>query len=163
MSKATTKFVYTTYISTTPEEIWAAITKPEIARQYWAHENVSDWKPGSNWEHVRSDASRRVVLAGSVIESVQPKKLVITWADAPDFADKAKHTRVTFELEPIGDMVRLTVTHDELKEDSEMLRKITNGWPRVLSSMKSFLETGKPLDTWGAAEGLVGASTGKGA
>jgi uncharacterized protein YndB with AHSA1/START domain len=147
MSEATTKFVYTTYISTTPEKIWQAITKPEIARRYWVHANVSDWKPGSKWEHVRGDDGS-VMLAGNVVESQPHKKLVITWADAAEYPDKAKHTRVTFELEPIGEMVRLTVTHDELRADSDMAGKIANGWPRVLSSLKSFLETGKPLDTW---------------
>jgi uncharacterized protein YndB with AHSA1/START domain len=73
---------------------------------------------------------------------------VITWAEPADAADKTKHTRVTFDIEPVADMVRLTLTHDELKPGSDMERKIANGWPRVLSSLKSFLETGRPLKTW---------------
>ncbi len=77
-----------------------------------------------------------------------PRRLVITWAYPADAADLAKHTRVSFELETIEDMVRLTVTHDELVEGSDMERGIMKGWPRVLSSMKSFLETGRPLNTW---------------
>jgi uncharacterized protein YndB with AHSA1/START domain len=73
---------------------------------------------------------------------------VITWAFPVDAADPAKHSRVTFEIEPIDDMVRLTVTHDELETGSQMLQSITNGWPRVLSSLKTLLETGRPLRTW---------------
>jgi len=153
-SEAATKFVYTTYISTTPEKIWQAITRPEIARQYWVHQNVSDWKVGSKWEHVRGDDGS-VMLAGKVIESVSPRKLVITWGEAADYPKEAKHTRVTFELEPIGEMVRLTVTHDELKAGSDMASSIANGWPRVLSSLKSLLETGKPLDTWAQPKGRI--------
>ncbi len=142
------KFVYVTYIATTPEKLWQALLDGEMTRQYWGHENVSDWKPGSTWEHRRFDQARTVDLVGQVVESAPPRRLVLTWADPADAADRAKHTRVTFEIEPVADMVRLTVTHDELKPGSEMQRKISNGWPRVLSSLKSFLETGRPLNTW---------------
>ena len=83
---------------------------------------------------------------GEVVEIVPPRHLVLTWADPVDAEAKAKHSRVTFEIQAIADMVRLTVTHDELH--AEMMGKIANGWPRVLSSLKSFLETGKPLKTW---------------
>jgi uncharacterized protein YndB with AHSA1/START domain len=85
---------------------------------------------------------------GRVIEFEAPRRLVLTWAAPADADNRAAHTRVTFELEQIESMVRLTVTHDELERGSEMLRGITEGWPRVLSSLKSFLETGKPLPTW---------------
>lgn len=78
---------------------------------------------------------------------MQPAKaLVLTWASASKYDDKSEHSRVTFELEPFEDMVRLTVTHDELNDGGDMARMINNGWPRVLSSMKSFLETGKAID-----------------
>ena len=146
MSNAKTKFVYVTYIASTPEKIFEAIIKPEIARQYWAHENVSDWKPGSKWEHIRDDAARGVKIAGNVVENDPPKRLVITWAGPSDYSDADKHSRVTFDLEPYDAMVRLTVTHDELEEGSGMARGISAGWPCVLSSLKSFLETGRPLD-----------------
>ena len=142
------RFVYVIYISATAEKVWEALLNGELTRQYWGRENVSDWKPGSTWQHRRLDEGRTVALVGDVVESVPPRRLVLTWADPADAADKAKHTRVTFEIEPIEDMVRLTVTHDELEADSEMRRRITNGWPRVLSSLKSFLETGRPLNTW---------------
>lgn len=140
------KFVYVTYIATTPQKVWDALLKGELTRQYWKHENVSDWKPGSKWAHVTGDGERTVKIVGKVLESVPNKRLVMTWGDVPDAADTAKHSRVAIDIETIGEMVRLTVTHDELTP--EMQRKITNGWPRVLSSLKSFLETGHPLNTW---------------
>ncbi len=146
MAKST--FVYEIYIATKPETVWKALLDGEFTRQYWGHENVSDWKPGSAWEHRRDDAARTVVLLGEVLEAQPPRRLVITWADPKDRARKDRHTRVTFEIEPVADMVRLTVTHDELETGSDMHRKISQGWPRVLSSLKSLLETGRPLQTW---------------
>jgi uncharacterized protein YndB with AHSA1/START domain len=149
VSKAT--FVYVVYIATSPEKAWQALTEGEVTRQYWGYENVSDWKVGSKWEHRRADGSPKPLLVGQVIEIKPPRRLVLTWAAPEDAADRAKHTRVTFELEPIEKMVRLTVTHDELVAGSDMHRSISEGWPRVLSSLKSFLETGRPLDTWAKA------------
>jgi uncharacterized protein YndB with AHSA1/START domain len=140
------KFVYTLYIAATAEKVWNALLDGEMTRQYWGHENVSDWKPGSPWQHVADDGKRTVRLVGEVVEIDPPRRLVLTWVDPVDAAEKTKHTRVSFDIEPVADTVRLTVTHDELSDD--MFRKIANGWPRVLSSMKSFLETGKPLKTW---------------
>jgi uncharacterized protein YndB with AHSA1/START domain len=87
-------------------------------------------------------------IAGQVIETDRPNRLVLTWAFPTDLTDKTKASIVTFDLETVGTMTRLTVTHDELEDGSDMLRRISQGWPRVLSSLKSFLETGKPLDTW---------------
>jgi uncharacterized protein YndB with AHSA1/START domain len=142
----TEKFVYVTYIASTPQKVWDALTKGELTRQYWGHENVSDWKPGSKWQHVPNDNKRTVKIAGNVLESVPCKRLVLTWAGIADAANAAKHSRVAVDIETVGDMVRLTVTHDELEPD--MHRGITNGWPRVLSSLKSFLETGHPLDVF---------------
>ena len=142
------KFVYVTYIKSTPEQVWKALIDGEFTREYWAHDNVSDWKPGSAWQHVRADETRKVDLVGEVVESAPPKRLVLTWAFPGDAGNKAKHSRVTFELEAIDAMVRLTVTHDELEPASEMLRGITEGWPRVLASLKTLLETGHPLPTW---------------
>jgi uncharacterized protein YndB with AHSA1/START domain len=142
------KFVYVIYIAAPQEKVWKALLDGEMTRQYWGRENVSDWKPGSKWEHRRFDAARRVDLVGLVVECDPPRRLVLTWAYPADGADKSKHTRVAMDIEKVGDMVRLTVTHDEFNPGSDMLPKISNGWPRVLSSLKSFLETGKPLNTW---------------
>ena len=142
------KFVYTTYIAATAEDVWETLVEGGLTRQYWKHENVSDWKPGSKWEHVADDDERTVKLVGKVIEFVPNKRLVLTWADVADATDMSKHSRVAMDIDTVGDMVRLTVTHERLEPGSEMTRQIANGWPRVLSSLKSFLETGRPLDTW---------------
>jgi uncharacterized protein YndB with AHSA1/START domain len=139
------KFVYVTYISTTPEKLWNALLDAKMTAQYWQHHNISDWKPGSKWEHRSSDKERALRLVGKVIESTPPRRLVITWASPADEARPEKHSRVTFEIEPVRDAVRLTVTHDSLEPASDMLKGITEGWPKVLSSLKSLLETGKAL------------------
>ena len=141
-------FVYVTYIDAPPETVWKALLEPEFTRQYWGYENVSDWKKGSTWEHRKADESRTLALLGDVLEADPPRRLVITWADPKDRGKAERHSRVTFEIEPLAGMVRLTVTHGELEPGSEMQRKISQGWPRVLSSLKSLLETGRPLKTW---------------
>jgi len=148
MSKEKTSFVYVTYIRSTPEKVFEAITKPEIARCYWGHENVSDWKPGSSWQHVRANAERTVQLAGKVIEIAAPTRLVMTWANASRADDPDATSRVTFDVAPIDDMVRLTVTHDELEAGSGTATGISRGWPIVLSSLKSLLETGQGIDVF---------------
>ena len=107
---------------------------------------MSDWKPGSKWELVADDGKRTVKHVGKVLECVPDKRLVLTWGDVADVADASRHSRLAIDIETVGEMVRLTVIHDELTP--EMRRKITNGWPRVLSSLKSFLETGHPLDVF---------------
>ena len=146
---STEKFVYVIYIATTPEKVWAALLEGELTRQYWRHDNVSDWKVGSTWEHRRSDGEQgKVDIAGKVVESVPPKRLVVTWARPSEVAETAKHSRVTYEIEPVASAVRLTVTHDQLEADPDMARAISGGWPKVLSSLKSLLETGRPLNTW---------------
>jgi len=142
------QFVYVTYIAAKPEQIWKALLDAQFTRQYWGHDNVSDWKPGSAWEHRANDDARTLRLVGKVVESAPPRRLVLTWAAPEDVTDAGKHSRVTFALEPLEDTTRLTVTHDELGADSEMAHKISEGWPRVLSSLKSLLETGRPLRTW---------------
>lgn len=148
MSKEKTSFVYVTYIRSTPEKVFEAITKPEIARRYWGHENVSDWKPGSTWEHVRANEQRTVELVGKVVEIAPPTRLVITWANASQAADPASYSRVSFDITAYEEMVRLTVTHDELEAGSGMAKGIQQGWPIVLSSLKSLLETGNGMDVF---------------
>jgi len=146
MNKA--KHIYVVYIATTAEKLWKAITQGDLARQYWGHENVSDWKVGSRWSHVTADQERKERIVGKVIEVTPPTRLVMSWADPKDAADMTQHSKVSFDIEPLDEMVKLTVTHDELVADSNMERGISKGWPLVLSSMKSFLETGKGLDIW---------------
>ena len=148
MNTEKTSFVYVTYIRSTPQKVFEAITKPEIARRYWGHENVSDWKPGSTWEHVRANEQRRVQLVGKVVEVAPPTRLVITWANASQAVDPASTSRVSFDIAAYEDMVRLTVTHDELEAGSGMAKGIQQGWPIVLSSLKSLLETGQGIDVF---------------
>jgi uncharacterized protein YndB with AHSA1/START domain len=146
MAKEMTSFVYVTYILSTPEKVFEAITKPDIAKRYWGHENVSDWRQGSKWEHVKANDDRTVELVGKVIEISPPSRLVISWANQSQSEDPEAYSRVTFGIEEFNDMVKLTVTHDDLVVGSGMANGVTKGWPIVLSSMKSFLETGKGLD-----------------
>ncbi len=148
MSNETTSFVYAVYIRTTPEEVFEAVTNPEIARRYWGHDNVSDWKPGSRWQHIRAGDERRVEIVGEVIEVSPPRRLVTTWANASQADDPAAYSRVTYEIDEYEDMARLTVTHDELAAGSGMAIGISKGWPHVLSSLKSYLETGRGLDVF---------------
>jgi len=135
-------------IASTPEKVFEAITKPEIARRYWGHENISDWKPGASWEHVRANDERTVQLVGKVVEISAPVRLVITWANASQASDPASYSKVTFDIAEYEGMVRLTVTHDDLEAGSGMAANISRGWPIVLSSMKSFLENGRSLDVF---------------
>jgi len=147
MTDKSAEFVYVTFIRTTPEKVFEAITRPDLARRYWGHENVAEnWQPGSKWQHVRIDAARTVDLVGEVLESDPPRRLVISWASESQQDDPEQYSRVTFDIEPRDDMVKLTVTHDQLQPASGMLNGISKGWPLVLSSLKSFLETGQGLD-----------------
>lgn len=148
MSKDKTSFVYVTYIVSTPEKVFEALTRADIARRYWGHENVSDWTPGSTWEHVRDNEERTVEIVGKVDEVSPPHRLVMTWANASQAANPDAYSRVTFAIEEYEAMVRLTVTHDELEAGSGMAKGISKGWPMVLSSLKSFLETGRALDVF---------------
>ncbi|HEX7862665.1 MAG TPA: SRPBCC family protein [Verrucomicrobiae bacterium] len=138
------KLVYTMFIRSTPKKTWEAISKPKFAKQYWAGmSNVSDWKQGSKWEH--HSPENEVWITGEVVECDPPRRLVLTWVAPDDLKDKS---RVTFEIEKVGRSVCLTVTHDQFKAGSKMAEKVSWGWPRVLSSMKSFLETGEGLEVF---------------
>jgi len=140
------KFVYVTYITATPEKVWTALTDGEVTKEYWGrHANASDWKVGSAWQHQDYDDPSKVDIVGNVVESSPPRRLVVTWASPAEAADPAKVSRVTYDITPYKTMVRLTVTHEDLEPDSAMLRGISFGWPIVLSSLKTYLETGKAL------------------
>ncbi|CAN7673982.1 SRPBCC family protein [Bradyrhizobium sp. LjRoot220] len=134
------EFVYVIYIQSTPEKIWQALIDPEMTKEYWGrHRNVSDWKPGSEWRHQNYDDASDVAVAGTVVESEPPRRLVLTWAE-PGGSDIS---RVAFDIDEFMGSARLTVTHTELSP--EMLRNISSGWQAVLSSLKSLLETGASL------------------
>src|ERR1700754_2858014 len=97
------EFAYTTYIRTTPEKIWQAITTPEFTRQFWANENISDWKQGSEWKHIDRE-SKQVRVIGKVLESNPPVRLVTSWASPADLSDESQ---VAYDISVVGDLVRL--------------------------------------------------------
>lgn len=139
------EFVYVTYIATTPQKVWRAIVDPAITARYWGNVNLSDWRVGSRWEHRDPKGRKALRLVGKVVECVPPKRLVLSWAFPEDAAKPKKHTRVAFDIAKHRGVVRLTVTHTRLEPRSAMLEGITFGWPIVLSSLKTMLESGKPL------------------
>src|SRR5258706_9625107 len=135
------QYVYVTYILTTPEKVWEALTDAKISASYWERENVSDWKVGSDWMHRLPGKAPDVV--GRVLESDPPRRLVTTWAPPSEADNPAKTSRATFDIEELGGKVRLTVTHTDL--DAQGLSDISGGWPAVLSNLKTLLETGRTL------------------
>ncbi len=140
-------YVYVTYIRATAEEVWRALTDADLTASYWGHANVSDWQPGSVWEHRRTDGSEVADAGGRVLDVEPPRRLVMTFGE-PD-EPPATASRVTFLVEPHEDIVRLTVTHERLA-DATALREISLGWPAVLANLKSLLETGQvlPVAPW---------------
>lgn len=135
-------YVYVTYIRASVDQVWQALTDADLTAAYWAHRNVSDWETGSGWEHQRLDGSGNDI-EGRVLEADRPRRLAITFED-PTGEKLEQPSVVTFELEPGGELVRLTVTHEHLPSMG-MYGGISRGWPAVLANLKSLLETGKPL------------------
>jgi len=139
------QFVYVTYIRTTPEKLFEALTKPEFTRQYWyGVSSESEWRVGAEWKLRFSDG--RIADAGEVLEYDPPKRLVLKWRN--EFRPELKaegFSRCVMELEPAGDMVKLTVSHSMERDGSKLVEAVSGGWPKVLSSLKSLLETGKAL------------------
>src|SRR5215472_7304304 len=132
------EYVYVTYIHATPEGVWNALTDADLSAAYWGHSNVSDWQPGSRWEHQRTDGSGIADAIGTVLETEPPRRLVMTF-DPPGEPPPAGPSTVTFEIEPYRDIVRLTVA------DEHAFRAAAAGWPAVLANLKSLMETGHVL------------------
>jgi uncharacterized protein YndB with AHSA1/START domain/DNA-binding transcriptional ArsR family regulator len=136
-------YVNVTYIRASAEQVWHALTDADLTARYWGHANVSDWQPGSTWEHRSIDGSGYVGKVGRVLEAEPPTRLVITFANPGDEPPGGPSV-VTFLVEPHNGIVRLTVTHENLP-DQAMLSGISYGWPVVLANLKSLLETGEVL------------------
>jgi uncharacterized protein YndB with AHSA1/START domain len=135
-------FIYVTYIRTTPERVWEALTQPETIKQFWFGVTAeSDWKPGSSWRLLFQDG--RVADAGEILESDPPRRLVIKWRNEfkPEFKAEGYAT-CTMDIEPVDDAVKLTVTHSMERAESQFIAAVSGGWPRILSNLKSLLETG---------------------
>jgi uncharacterized protein YndB with AHSA1/START domain len=141
-----TKHVYEIYIRTTPERLWEAITHPEMTRQYFYASAVdSEWKVGSPVRH--KDANGKVMLDGNVIEIVPRQRLVTTFSALHDPATaRDRPSRVTWEIEPRGEVCKLTLVHDDFDGITETYKSVGPGWNPVLSGLKTLLETGKPLN-----------------
>jgi uncharacterized protein YndB with AHSA1/START domain len=144
---AQSTFVYVTYIRTSAETLWSALLKPEFTQQYWyGMQMISDWKPGASWKLVFADG--RIGDTGEVLEIEPPRRLVIRWHN--EFRPELKAegpARCSFELEPNGEIVKLTITHSSVKADSKLIVAVSGGWPKILSNLKTLLETGKPMAT----------------
>jgi uncharacterized protein YndB with AHSA1/START domain len=154
------EFVYTTYINTTPERLWQALTDPAFTRRYWGVTFDTDWTVGSTivWEErgVKTADPEQVVL-----ESEPHRRLAYTWhtfspewAEAFEVSDdvlarvsRERRSKVTFDIEPVGQMVKLTVVHRGFEPDSTVRSMVSQGWPELLSSLKTLLETGETLPT----------------
>lgn len=145
---------YTMFINATPHKVWDAITNPEFSRQYWGgHANISDWKEGSTWRHADTNNNNDVRVTGKVLESTPPKRLVISWFSPDNEADVSE---VIFTIEPVHNVVRLEVTHHKFKPDSTMADAVANGWPAVLCSLKTYVETGSGFDLMAIFGGKCG-------
>ena len=151
------EFVYTTFIRTTPEQLWRGLTDPAFTRRYWGLAFESDWKTGSPWTLLLDKDDVKIAdPAQVVLESDPYRRLSYTWhtftpewAAAYDVSDEhlarvagEPRSKVTFDLEPLGEMVKLTVVHDGFGPDSAVLPGISEGWPRLMSDLKTLLETG---------------------
>ena len=137
------EFVYTTYIETSAEQLWLALTDGDFTERYWfGHRVSSDWEAGSPYKFVHQGADS---VEGNVLMADPYTRLVYTWNECKPAAKRERTSRVTFDLEPRGKVIKLTVTHDNLDEGGKTLRDISGGWPMVLASLKSLLETGHVL------------------
>jgi uncharacterized protein YndB with AHSA1/START domain len=140
---ARSTFHYVIYIRTTPEKLWSALTDDvEFMKQYWFGVRCeSEWRPGSSWKMVHSDGS--VSDAGEIAEADRPRRLVIRWKHQrnPELTAEGE-SLCTMDLEPTGPAVRLSITHTIERESSKLIGAVSGGWPKIISNLKSLLETG---------------------
>jgi uncharacterized protein YndB with AHSA1/START domain len=133
------KFVctYVIYIESSADKVWHALTDAELTGEWWGHSNVSDWQVGSAWEHRRGNALGHVDGTGLVLEVHPPQRLAMTFpTNTP--------SKVTFEILPYKDIVRLTLLHEELTDEAT-LNVVARVWPAILNNLKTLMETGRAL------------------
>lgn len=143
---ANSRFQYVIYIRTPAHKLWSALTEPEYTRQYWAETwQDCEWKQGTTWKLMIPDG--RVGDSGEVLDIEPERRLVLSWTNqfVPDLKTEGP-SRMTMELEQQLDMVKLTVTHEMDRPDSKLIGAVSTGWPLILSSLKSLLETGESLE-----------------
>lgn len=139
---ARSTFVYVTYIRTTPEKLWSALTDAEFIRKYWFGMNCeSEWKPGSPWKLVSGDG--QLFDSGQIVEADPPRRLVIRWQNQirPELTVEGE-SLCTMEIEPSSTAVKLSITHTIERDPSKFIEAVSGGWPKVISNLKSLLETG---------------------
>ena len=142
---ADSRFVYVTYIRTTPEKLWQALIEPEFTRRFWCETwQDSEWKPGASWRIMTPDD--RVADSGEVLEIEPYRRLVLRWRNEfrPELRAEG-YSRMTCALEPVGGSVKLTIIHEMDRPGSKFIEAVSNGWPHILASLKSLLETGESL------------------
>jgi len=139
---ARSQFVYVAYIRTTPEKLWSALTDPAFMTQYWFGMHCeSEWTAGSSWRLVSSGGE--VFDAGEIIEGDPPRRLVMSWQHQHRPELKQEGAAVcTIELEAIGPAVKLSITHAIERDGSQLITAVSGGWPKIISNLKSLLETG---------------------
>ena len=149
------EFVYTTYIETTPEKLWEALTSSEFSKRYWfGTELRSDWKVGSPLALVMDGTTTDT---GEILEADRPRRLSYSFKhELDDEMRNERPSRVVFNLEPHGKFVKLTLTHEGFAEGSKMLDDVSKGWPAIMSSLKSLLESGSALEIPVSALGIEG-------
>ncbi|WP_407159908.1 SRPBCC family protein [Bradyrhizobium sp. STM 3557] len=138
-------FVYVSYIRTTPEKLWSALTDAEFMKQYWFGMHCeSQWTAGSSWQLVSADG--QIFDAGEIVESEPPHRLVIRWQHQNRPELKAEgYSQCTIELEPSGAAVKLSITHSIEQKPSKLIEAVSGGWPKIISNLKSLLETGSSV------------------
>jgi uncharacterized protein YndB with AHSA1/START domain len=140
-------FVYVTYIRTTPEKLWSALTKQDFIRQYWFDMSIQcAWEKGSPWKMSFPDG--RLADTGEILEIDAPRRMVIKWQHEWKPELKAEGPSLcTIELEPQGDAVKLSITHEMERPEAKLITAVSGGWPRIVSNLKSLLETGQVVMT----------------
>lgn len=143
MTNRQSTFVYVTYIRTTPDKLWEALTTPEFTKKYWFGVSFeTDWQAGAPWKMLYPDG--RVTDTGEIMEIARPSRIVLTWRN--EFRPELKaegFARCVIEIEPQNGAVKLTITHSIERDESKFIEAVSGGWPKILSNLKSLLETGE--------------------